>query len=67
MFRSLIVLQKSCPDNNLKNVNFAQNKEYYLMGGIDENSPIRVFELYNPKPYRDTDLGMVPNMDYAKE
>ena len=37
------------------------------MGGIDENSPIRVFELYNPKPYRDTDLGMVPNMDYAKE
>ena len=27
----------------------------------------RVFELYNLKPYRDTDLGMVPNMDYAKE
>ena len=33
-------IAKSCPDNNLKNVYFAQNKEYYLMGGIDENSPI---------------------------
>jgi len=62
-----IALAKTCPDVDLKNVYFAQNKEHYLMGGIDENSHIRIFDLYNPKPWRDSDLGIVPNMDWAKE
>ena len=58
---------KECPDTNLKNVLFVAHKEYYLMGGIDEDAPIRIHDLYNTQPYIDTALGSVPNMKYAKE
>ena len=37
------------------------------MGGIDEDAPIRIHDLYNNQPYIDTALGSVPNMKYAKE
>jgi len=60
-------IAKECPDRNLKNVLFVAHKEYYLMGGIDEDAPIRIHDLYNTQPYIDTALGSVPNMKYAKE
>ena len=60
-------IAKECADTNLKNVLFAAHKEYYLMGGIDEDAPIRIHDLYNTQPYIDTALGSVPNMKYAKE
>ena len=60
-------IAKECSDRNLKNIIFVAHKEYYLMGGIDENAPIRIHNLYNPQPYIDTALGSVPNMEYAKE
>ena len=28
---------------------------------------IRIFDLYDPSPWRDSDLGITPNMEYAKE
>ena len=60
-------IAKECADTNLKNVLFVAHKEYYLMGGIDEDAPIRIHDLYNTQPYIDTALGSVPNMKYAKE
>ena len=52
----------------LKNVLFASQKEYYMWGGIDENSPIRMYNLYEPHPHftYHTDIGMVPDMEEAK-
>ena len=32
-------IAKSCPDENLENVLFATQKEYYYMGGINEDPP----------------------------
>ena len=56
-------IAKSCPDDNLTNVLFATNKEYYYMGGIDETPPIRMYELNNPKRI----INEVPNMKWAKQ
>jgi hypothetical protein len=52
----------------LKNVLFASQKEYYMWGGIDENSPIRIYNLYEPHPHftYHTDIGMLPDMKEAK-
>ena len=51
----------------LINFSFAQNKEYYLMGGIVEEPTIRIFDLHNKQPWRDSDLGIVPNMNWTKQ
>ena len=59
-------IAKSCPDENLENVLFATQKEYYYMGGINEDPPIRMYDLYNPNPWMDNELGMVPNMKWAR-
>ena len=64
---NFIALAKSCEGIDEKDIYFAQNKEYYLMGGIDENPTIRIFNLHNKKPWRDSDLDIVPNMEWANE
>lgn len=64
---SFIALAKSCESIDKKNIYFAQNKEYYLMGGIDEEPTIRIFDLHNKHPWRDSDLGIVPNMEWTKQ
>ena len=64
---NFIALAKSCESIDEKNIYFAQNKEYYLMGGIDEEPTIRIFDLYNKQPWRDSDLGIVPNMNWTKQ
>ena len=64
---NFIALAKSCESIDEKNIYFALNKEYYLMGGIDEEPTIRIFDLYNKKPWRDSDLGIVPNMNWTKQ
>ena len=61
-----IGIAKSCPDENLENVLFAIQKEYYYMGGFNEDPPIRMYDLYNPNPWMDNELGMVPNMKWAR-
>ena len=44
------------------------NLEYYLGGGTNIDNPqIRIFSLNDPSPWRDSDLGIVPNMKWAKE
>ena len=46
---------------------FANSLEYWFAGGNNIDYPeIRIFELYEPKPWRDTDIGIAPDMDYAK-
>ena len=64
---NFIALAKSCESIGEKDIYFAQNKEYYLMGGIDEEPTIRIFDLYNKQPWRDSDLGIVPNMNWTKQ
>jgi hypothetical protein len=64
---SFIALAKSCESIDEKDIYFAQNKEYYLMGGIDEEPTIRIFDLHNKRPWRDSDLGIVPNMEWTKQ
>ena len=64
---NFIALAKSCESIDEKNIYFAQNKEHYLMGGIDEEPTIRIFDLYNKQPWRDSDLGIVPNMNWTKQ
>ena len=56
-------IAKSCSDQNLTNILFATNKEYYYMGGIDETPPIRMYELDNMK----SSIDEVPNMKWAKQ
>ena len=38
---------------------------YYLMGGWNENPDIRIFDLYNPQPWHDNYLEIVPSMNYV--
>ena len=64
---NFIALAKSCESIDEKDIYFAQNKEYYLMGGIDEEPTIRIFDLHNKRPWRDSDLGIVPNMEWTKQ
>ena len=56
-------IAKSCPDDNLTNVLFATNKEYYYMGGINETPPIRMYELDNMK----SSIDQVPDVNWAKQ
>ena len=62
---NFIALAKECEGIDQRNIYFAQNKEYYLMGGWDEDPTIRIFDLYNPQPWHDNYLDIVPSMNYA--
>ena len=42
--------------------------EYWFAGGTNIDYPeIRIFDLYERRPWRDTDIGITPDMDYANE
>ena len=64
---NFIALAKSCESIDKKNIYFATNLEYYLMGGVVYEPTIRIFDLNNKHPWRDTDLGIVPDMEWAKK
>ena len=64
---NFIALAKECEGVKEKNIFFANNLEYYLGGGTNIDNPqIRIFSLYDPSPWRDSDLGIVPNMKWTK-
>jgi hypothetical protein len=56
-----IDLAKECENVQSKNIYFAVNKEYFFMGGINENAPLRIYDLEGNV------YGSAPNIDYAKE
>ena len=62
---NFISLAKECEGIDQKNIYFAQNKEYYLNAGWNEDPDIRIFDLYNPKPGHDNYLEIVPSMNYV--
>ena len=65
---SFIALAKNCEGIKEKNIYFASNLEYYLGGGTNIDNPqIRIFSLNDPSPWRDSDLGIVPDMSWAKQ
>ena len=65
---SFISLAKRCEGIKEQNIYFASNLEYYLGGGSKVDNPqIRIFSLNDPSPWRDSDLGIVPNIDWAKQ
>ena len=65
---NFIGLAKYCDGIKEKNIYFANNLEYYLGGGTNiDNLQIRIFSLNDPSPWRDSDLGIVPSMKWAKE
>ena len=50
------------------NIYFANILEYWFGGGTRVDDPeIRIFDLYDESPWRDTDLGITPSMNYAEE
>ena len=63
---SFISLAENCKGIENENIYFAANLEYYLGGGTKIDNPqIRIFSLHEPKPWRDSDLGIVPNIEWA--
>ena len=63
---SFISLAENCKGIENENIYFATNLEYYLGGGANIDNPqIRIFSLYDPSPWRDSDLGIVPNIEWA--
>ena len=65
---SFISLAKRCEGIKEQNIYFASNLEYYLGEGSKVDNPqIRIFSLNDPSPWRDSDLGIVPNIDWAKQ
>ena len=63
---SFISLAENCEGIENDNIYFAKNLEYYLGGGTNIDNPqIRIFSLYDPSPWRDSDLGIVPNIEWA--
>tara|TARA_B100000989_G_scaffold235226_1_gene182069 strand:- start:6 stop:461 length:456 start_codon:yes stop_codon:yes gene_type:complete len=65
---NFITLAKYCEGISEKDIYFAVNLEYYLGGGtIIDNPQIRIFSLDDSSPWRDSDLGIVPNIDWAKQ
>ena len=65
---NFIALAKWCEGINKKNIYFAQNREYWLGGGaIIDYAQIRVFNIYDSSPWRDSDLGIVDNMKSAED
>ena len=65
---NFIAIAEECEFIKQSNIYFAQNREYWFGGGaIIDNAQIRIFELYDETPWRDSDLGIVPNIDWAKQ
>ncbi len=65
---SFISLAENCKGIENENIYFATNLEYYLGGGTNIDNPqIRIFSLYDPSPWRDSDLGIVKNMNDTKQ
>ena len=65
---NFISLAKNCETIKNKNIYFGQNREYWLGGGaIIDDAQIRIFDLYDKSPWRDSDLGIVPNMKWANQ
>ena len=58
---SFIDLAQECESIQSKNIYFAVNKEYFFMGGINENAPLRIYDLEGNVH------GSAPNLEYAKE
>jgi hypothetical protein len=54
-------LAKECENVQSKNIYFAVNKEHFFMGGINENAPLRIYDLEGNV------YGSAPNLDYAKQ
>ena len=57
---SFIEFAKECEGVQSKNIYFAVNKEHFFMGGINENAPLRIYDLEGNV------YGSAPNLDYAK-
>ena len=65
---SFIDLASKCEQIKSRDIYFATTLEYWFAGGTNIDYPeIRIFELYEPNPWRDTDIGITPSMKYAKE
>ena len=65
---SFISLAETCEGIENENIYFAANLEYYLGGGTKIDNPqIRIFSLREPKPWRNSDLGITYNMDSVKD
>ena len=58
---SFIDLAIECENIKQKIIYFAVNKEHFFMGGINENAPLRIYDL------KGIVYGSAPNIDYAKE
>ena len=57
---NFVALAEECEAINEKNIYFAQTKDYYFMGGWNEQSPLKIFDL------KSNLLGTSPDMEYAK-
>ncbi len=65
---NFIALAKRCETIKEENIYFAHNLEYWLGGGNNIDNPqIRIFRLFDNSPWRDSDLGIVPNMKWARK
>ena len=61
-------LASECEQISSKDIYFATTTEYWFAGGLKIDNPeIRIFELYEPNPWRNTDIGITPDMKYARE
>ncbi len=65
---NFIALASNCEMIKGINIYFATILEYWFAGGTKIDYPeIRIFNLYETKPWRDSDIGISPDMAYAKE
>tara|TARA_B110001450_G_C17338658_1_gene366566 strand:+ start:128 stop:529 length:402 start_codon:yes stop_codon:yes gene_type:complete len=58
---SFVALAEECEAIKEKNIYFAQTKDYYFMGGWNEQSPLKIFDL------KSNLLGTSPDIEYAKK
>tara|TARA_Y100000389_G_scaffold155104_1_gene155702 strand:- start:108 stop:497 length:390 start_codon:yes stop_codon:yes gene_type:complete len=58
---SFIKLAQECESIQKKNIYFAVNKEHFFMGGINENAPLRIYDLEGNVH------GSAPNLEYAQQ
>lgn len=65
---SFIALAQKCENIKEEDIYFANNLEYWFAGGSKIDNPeIRIFNLKNNSPWRNTDLGITPSINYARE
>ena len=57
---SFVALAEECEAIKESNIYFAQTKDYYFMGGWNEESPLKIFDL------KSNLLGTSPDIEYAK-